>query len=164
MRGSSGKDRPLATAGHDAPMTTLPPQAFPPPPPVYGQQLIPGWEQRVRPTGGGGGRFGDVFDLSFERYATPVLVKVFFTLAVILWLLEYVVSVMFAFGSDLTLAVFLGLTTGPVLGVVTLLFGWIPGFLVVLGARMGAEQALATIRTAIDLRALRSGYVGPAAD
>ncbi|MBI4899294.1 MAG: DUF4282 domain-containing protein [Actinobacteria bacterium] len=144
-------------------MTTLPPRAFPPPPPVYGQQLIPGWENRVAPTGGGGGRFGDVFDFSFERYATPVLVKVFFTLVVVLCVLEYVVSVMLAFGTALTLAA-LGLPTGPVLGVVTVLVGWIPGFLVMLQARLGCERALATVRTAIDLRALRTGYLGPATD
>ena len=45
-------------------------------------------------------------------------------------------------------------------GILALVLGWIPGFILILGGRVVLEQALATVRTAIDARALRTRYVG----
>jgi hypothetical protein len=38
--------------------------------------------------------------------------------------------------------------------------GWISAFLTILGTRLALEQALASVRTAVDAGALRRRYVG----
>ena len=42
----------------------------------------------------------------------------------------------------------------PILGLLVLIFGLIPALFVILVVRMGLEVSMATVRTAIDVRAL----------
>jgi len=152
-------------------MTNLPPGSYPPPPqPLYAQQLIPGWEQRTHgrnggAAGGGGddGPFLEAFDFSFDRYATPAVAKVVYMVTVILCALTYVGSVIVAFAIfmlDQNLGGVYNHTGSPFPGFLVLVLGWIPALLIILMARLALEQALATVRTAVDARALRGHYVG----
>jgi hypothetical protein len=129
-------------------MTNLPPN-FPPPPsggPIYGQHLPPGWENRTRQ---GDGPIATAFDFSFSKYATPGLIKILYVLFVVLLALTYAVEVILWF------------VVSPVLGLLVLILGLVPAFFMILAVRVGLEVTLATVRTAIDARALRTRYVGP---
>jgi hypothetical protein len=165
---------------HDAYMTNPPPGSYPPPPqPLYAQQLIPGWEQRTQGRDGGGGGAGgggatvggggddgpflEAFDFSFDRYATPAVAKVFYMVIVIFCVLTYVGSVIMAFLifiPDKNLGGYTTTSGSAFPGFLTLVLGWIPAFLTILGTRLALEQALASVRTAVDARALRRRYVG----
>ncbi|HET7725042.1 MAG TPA: DUF4282 domain-containing protein [Propionibacteriaceae bacterium] len=148
-------------------MTTQPREGFAPSQPLYAQQLIPGWEERKRRGGGatpgsGGGSFGDAFEFSFSRYATPGIAKLIYVIVVVLCALEYVGAVMLAFASfssDQVMGTYT-LPSSPVPGFIALFTGWIPALLQVLGVRLLLEHLVATVRTAVDARALRSQYVG----
>jgi len=148
-------------------MTNLPPGMYPTQQPLYAQQLLPGWEDRTQGKNGGGGDGGDgpfaeAFDFSFEKYATPAVVKVVYMLTVIFSVLTYVGNVFLAFAiflPDQDIAGF-KYTGSAFPGIVMLLLGWIPAFIIILVIRVALEQALATVRTAIDARALRMRYVG----
>jgi hypothetical protein len=150
-------------------MTNPPPGMYPPPQqPVYAQQLLPGWEQRTQGRSGGGGRgsggggngwgdggdgaFAQAFDFSFSTYASLRLAKIVYILFIVLLSMVYVAEVILMF------------VMTPILGILGLIFGWIPALLMVLGVRVGLEVTLATVRTAIDARALRTRYVGPVAE
>ena len=143
-------------------MTNLPPGMYPPPPPrgpIYGQHLPPGWENRNESD------FWDAFDFSFESYATPAVVKVAYMLTVILSVLAYVGGVVMAFAifmPDRDIGAFFKYSGSAFPGILALVLGWIPGFITILVMRVSFEQALATVRTAIDARALRNRYVGAA--
>ena len=52
----------------------------------------------------------------------------------------------------------------PPVGIAILILGWIPALFFILVGRIGIEVALATVRTAIDARALRTRYVGPVSE
>ena len=148
-------------------MTTPPPGMYPPPrqQPLYAQQLLPGWEQRTHGGAGGGGTgaagggngggddgdgpFAQAFDFSFSTYASLRLVKILYIFLIVLVGLAYL--------GDALLMFFVM----PPIGIAILLLGWIPAMFLVLAARIGSEATLATVRTAIDVRALRSRYVGP---
>jgi len=163
--------RPKPHARHDAYMTNLPPGMYPTQQPLYAQQLLPGWEDRTQGKNGGGGNgggdggdgpFAEAFDFSFEKYATPAVVKVVYMLTVIFSVLTYVGNVFLAFAiflPDQDIAGF-KYTGSAFPGIVMLLLGWIPAFIIILVIRVALEQALATVRTAIDARALRMRYVG----
>jgi len=157
-------------------MTNPPPGMYPPPQqPLYAQQLLPGWEQRTQGRSGGGGTgsggggdgpFGEAFDFSFDRYATPAVVKVVYMVTVILCVVAYVGIVLMAFALFMPDQDFLGtkVSGSAFPGMLALILGWIPAFIVILGTRVRLEQALATVRTAIDASALRTRYVGPVAE
>jgi len=149
---------------------------YPPPQQhLYAQQLIPGWEQRTHRgqvtagaggsgSGGGDGPFSDAFDFSFDRYATPAVVKVVYVLTMIVAVLGYVGTVLLMFAAFLPSRDIGGILTypgTPLPGILALVLGWIPGFLTVLMIRVALELALATTRTATDVRAIRTRYVGP---
>ena len=139
---------------------TNPPPNFPPPPPggpIYGQHLPPGWENRNESD------FWDAFDFSFDSYATPAVAKAVYVPFVILCLLTYVGNVLMAFAifmPDQDFGGFFKYSGSAFPGILALVLGWIPGFFLILGVRVALEQALATVRTAIDARALRTRYVG----
>jgi hypothetical protein len=152
--------RRMVRACQDASMTNLPPGMYPPQQPLYAQQLLPGWENRTRGRnsgggngGGGGGDGGDgpfaeAFDFSFSTYASLQLVKIVYILIIVVVSLVYVANVIVMF------------VMTPILGTLVLILGWIPALFLVLAARIGLEVTLATVRTAIDARALRNHYVG----
>ncbi len=107
--------------------------------------------------------FAAAFDFSFETYATPGLVKIVYGLMVAVTALGYLVAVIATFAAtlpDQTLAGFIPVAGSPIPGLVVLLLGWIPALLVILGARLALEQALATVRTAMDARTLREKITG----
>ena len=150
-------------------MTNPPPGMYPPQQPIYAQQLLPGWENRTQGKSGGGGNgggdgpFSEAFDFSFEKYATPAVVKVVYMLTVILCVLTYVGNALMAFAifmPDHDIAGVYKYTGTAFPGILALVLGWIPGFIIILGVRVSLERALATVRTAIDARALRTRYVG----
>ena len=78
-------------------MTNLPPGMYPPPQPLYAQQLLPGWQNRTHGgnggggTGGGGngggaggdGPFAGVFDFSFSTYASLRIVKMLYIFLIV---------------------------------------------------------------------------------
>ena len=133
---------------------------YPPQGPNFGQHLLPGWENRV----GGGGSFTDAFDFSFDRYATPSVVKVVYMLVIVSCVLGYLGTGWLAFDlfmPDQTIGGLIVIKGTPVPGFVALIFGWIPGLMLILSARVSLEHALAAVRTAMDARALRTRYVGP---
>lgn len=145
-------------------MTNPPPGMYPPQQPLYAQQLLSGWENRAQ---GGDASIGDAFDFSFDRYATPAVVKVVYALTVVTCVMTYLGSVLAAFvlfAPDHTIAGIATMPGTPWPGIVTLALGWIPALLCVLVTRSKCEHALAGVRTAIDMRALRSRYVGPIYD
>ena len=156
-------------------MTNPPPGMYPPQQPIYAQQLLPGWEDRTRGRSGGGGwgdgggggnggdgPFAEAFDFSFDRYATPAVVKVVYMVTVILCVLAYVGTVLMAFAIFMPDHDFLGTKVpgSAFPGILALILGWIPAFITILGTRVRLEQALASVRTAIDARALCTRYVG----
>jgi hypothetical protein len=136
---------------------------YPPPrqQPLYAQQLLPGWEQRTHGgaggsgTGGSGGGvdgdgpFAQAFDFSFSTYASLRLVKILYIFCIVVAALGYLAAAIPM------------LLLMPPIGIAILLLGWIPALLMILSLRVGLEVTLATVRTAIDVRALRSRYVGP---
>jgi len=139
-------------------MTNLPPGMYPPPQPLYAQQLLPGWQNRTHGGNGGGGTgggaggdgpFAGVFDLSFSTYASLRLVKMLYIFLIVSVALAY-------FGAAIPM-----LLVMPPVGIAILILGWIPALFFILVGRIGIEVALATVRTAIDARALRTRYVGP---
>ena len=148
------RHRPLNTC-HGEDMTNLPPNFPPPQPqygpqpggPLYGQHLLPGWENRTRQEDG---PVATAFDFSFSKYATPGLIKILYILFVVFLALSYSVEVILWF------------LMSPILGLLVLIFGLIPALFVILVVRMGLEVSMATVRTAIDVRALRDRYVGAA--
>jgi hypothetical protein len=131
---------------------------YPPPQPLYAQQLLPGWQNRTHGGNGGGGTgggaggdgpFAGVFDLSFSTYASLRLVKMLYIFLIVSVALAY-------FGAAIPM-----LLVMPPVGIAILILGWIPALFFILVGRIGIEVALATVRTAIDARALRTRYVGP---
>ena len=150
-------------------MTNPPPGMYPAPQqPLYAQQLLPGWEQRTQGRSGGGGTgsggggngggdggdgaFAQVFDFSFSTYASPTLIRWFYIAYVVLLAGGYAFGVIMAF------------IVNPIVGFLALVFGLILTLALVVALRIGLEVTLATVRTAIDVRALRTRYVGPVAE
>ncbi|MBZ2198420.1 DUF4282 domain-containing protein [Occultella gossypii] len=142
-------------------------QQFPPTPPAapggqagaygqgqgYGQGQAYGQTQAAAQWGApqqrDPGFFASLFDLSFSHYITLRFAKVLFILAIIFVALGWLGAVVSAFNFD----PYGGFYdddggAGAVLGVLTLLFGWIPGFITLLLVRVGLEFAVATIKTA----------------
>lgn len=144
-------------------MTNLPPGMYPPQQPIYGQQLLPGWENRTQGPGGGGnggggggygsgsgdGPFTEAFDFSFNTYASLRLVKIFYIVSIVILLVACAVTVIMMF------------LLSPIFGILALVLGVFCALLSILGLRIAMEVTLATVRTAIDTRALRNRYVGP---
>ncbi|TDE99051.1 DUF4282 domain-containing protein [Occultella glacieicola] len=95
------------------------------------------------------GFFGSLFDLTFSHYVTLRFAKVLFIVAIVFVALGWLGAVVSAFNFD----PYGGFYdddggAGAMLGVLTLLFGWIPGFITLLLVRVGLEFAVATIKTA----------------
>ena len=149
-------------------MTNPPSGMYPPQQPMYGQQLLAGWEERTQGNSGGGngggdGPFLDAFDFTFDKYATPAVVKVLHMLTVILCVVVYIGTVFLAFAiflPDQNIAGYYKYTGSAFPGILALVLGWIPALLTILWMRVALEACLATVRTAIDARALRLRYVG----
>lgn len=96
-------------------------------------------------------------DLSFGSYATPGIVKVVYVVGIALGALVYIGWVLSAFSFTAMVAEspFSDGGGSPLFGILVLLFGWIPVAFWILVLRVGLEMALANVRTATDVRALR---------
>lgn len=120
--------------------------AVPPPPPGLGR--------------GDRGGLKALFDFNFDSYATPAIVKIVFVIAIVLAVLGWLGSaLMYFILGGLMLDSRSSEDAGAVLivwGVLTLLFGWIPGLLTIAFGRMQLELVLATVRTNIAVNAIRT--------
>lgn len=98
------------------------------------------------------------FDLSFNSWATPGLVKIVYIVGIVLVAVSYVISVISMFVAGLPRDYGFGVESeGTVVpGILTLVFGWIPGAFFILLLRVGLEQVLSNVRTATDIRVLRT--------
>jgi uncharacterized membrane protein YtjA (UPF0391 family) len=98
------------------------------------------------------------FDLSFNSWATPGLVKIVYIVGIVLVVVSYVISVISMFIAGLPRDYGFGVESeGTVVpGILTLVFGWIPGAFFILLLRVGLEQVLSNVRTATDIRVLRT--------
>lgn len=161
---SAPYSQPSASYEHTAPLPPMDafaaqqaPQAQQPAPqPVaaWAQPLVDNAGQRTE------GGLKAIFDISFRTYATPTIAKIIYVLvmafAALSWLagsFGLVVTGMRAmdsYGGDEIGGLFVGL------GVVGFLFGWIPALLQVVFTRIFLELALANIRTAEDVDAIRT--------
>ncbi|MFV0427674.1 MAG: DUF4282 domain-containing protein [Beutenbergiaceae bacterium] len=128
------------------------PRIQPPPPP---------WSQRQEAVPAARG-IGSAFDFTFRSYATPGIVKLLYILGFVLGAFAYIVHAVFWF----SLGGYVNAITNPfggggdgnpftILGVLALLFGWIPVVFAILGLRVGLEFALSSVRTASDIQILR---------
>lgn len=119
----------------------MPPAPQTPPPYMAAPPYAPAAQ---RPSSGG---LAQLFDFQFQGYATPALVKIVYILSVagagLLWLMWIVAG--FAVGSTPFSR------PNPTVGVMALLFGWIPALLGVAYTRFLLEFYLATIRTSTKL-------------
>nr|NLI51688.1 DUF4282 domain-containing protein [Propionibacterium sp.] len=89
--------------------------------------------------------FAALFDFGFADYATPSIVKIVYALTFAVSVLGWlgVTYVMFGLGS---LGSYYG-SGNSALGVLTLLFGWVPALLNVATMRLALEFYLVTLRT-----------------
>ncbi len=128
-----------------------PPAGQPPAPPPSGQPPVSGWGGVPGQPGGpvppkpsaASGFLSALFDFSFTKFVTPSIVKVVYVLVVIVTALAYVSWILGGFGYD----------TG--LGVVALLFGWIPALLIIALTRVQLEYMVALIRASENTRDIK---------
>lgn len=119
--------------------------------PAHGQT---GWNQQPSPTSSGEGAnfFRALFDFKFDHFITvkfsSFLYIVVFVVAALIWLGQIVFAIFF--GAMLgSLNPFVGESSfNAVPLVVSILFGWIPSVIALIGMRLGLEFAVATVRTA----------------
>ncbi len=118
-----------------------PPQ-YPPGPggPPLGWQAGGSAQQRAK------GFFGALFDFGFNSFVTPTLVKVIYVVFTVLVAIYYVFAVIAALASG-----------EPILGVLALLFGWIPALFLLAFMRVTLEFYYAVIRMSEDVHQRRSG-------
>jgi hypothetical protein len=100
-------------------------------------------------------------DFSFDSYATPGLVKIIYILAAVLGALWWIGGTIVMFVAAASQPEIAGYSSGPsgsdfIPAILSLLLGWIPVLLWLLLVRVLLEAAMALVRTASDVRALRS--------
>ncbi|UFU06096.1 DUF4282 domain-containing protein [Ruania halotolerans] len=97
------------------------------------------------------GFFSAFFDFSFSRYVTLTFAKVIFVIAIIIAILWWLGIIIGGFGAGAlsSMANPYGRSDGggAILGVLAILFGWIPPALFLVGVRVGLEFVVATIKT-----------------
>ncbi|MGJ6980562.1 DUF4282 domain-containing protein [Aestuariimicrobium soli] len=124
------------------------------------QQWQPGPGQHVAPprgeSGGVMGFLRSLFDLSFDRFVSPSIIKVLYALAIALVVLNWVGTFMLLFIAGASAGSYSDDgTTMVVMGFLTLLLGWIPALFFIGLIRMGFEFMLALVRTSEDVHVLR---------
>jgi len=96
------------------------------------------------------------FDLSFNKYATPGIVKIVYIVGIVLVTLGWIFGVIGAFLSGAPRSYGSLQTEGTIVpGILMLIFGWIPGAFFILLLRVTLELTLSNVRTAMDVRVLR---------
>ena len=91
----------------------------------------------------------DALELSFSKYATPGLMRPLFVIAMISVGLIYALEVVTWF------------IMGPFLGFIALIVGAVISIFTILAVRVGLEVALATVQSAMDVRAMKAQQTGP---
>jgi hypothetical protein len=114
----------------------------------------PGWPGGSAPAGAGPGGLspqddtpsftGALFDFGFNRFATPVVIKVLYILSLVGIGLTYVVGVISGFAQD------------PVSGLVAVVVGAVLALLALIYTRVILELLFAVVRLAEDVRAMRN--------
>ncbi|UFU02720.1 DUF4282 domain-containing protein [Ruania suaedae] len=126
------------------------------PMPGYGGQPAAGYGPGYPQAGGSGGGSGNgffsaFFDFSFSKYVTLTFAKVIFIIAIVIAILWYLGAIISGFGAGAlsSMADPYGRNDGggAILGVLAILFGWIPPVLFLIGVRIGLEFVVATIKT-----------------
>lgn len=99
-----------------------------------------------------------LFDFSFADYATPSIVKIVYVLTFVVNVLGWlgVTYLMFGVGS---VGSYYG-SGNSMLGVLTLLFGWVPALLNVATMRLALEFYLVTLRTHYAVTELKATLAG----
>ncbi|MGO1173890.1 MAG: DUF4282 domain-containing protein [Actinomycetaceae bacterium] len=82
------------------------------------------------------GFFAKLFDFSFSDYITLTFAKIIYGIVIVVIALAWLTMIV------------MGFATEPVIGIVALLFGWIPALLYLVIIRVGLEASIALIRTA----------------
>lgn len=97
------------------------------------------------------------FDFGFGSYATPGIVKIVYIVGIALAVLWYLFLIIGGFQIGAPRDSGYGISTPgtPILGILAILFGWIPAVFSILVLRLALEQVLASVRTATDVRVLR---------
>lgn len=153
-----GHDRPQRPFSQPQPSANQPaygPSASHVPPPQ--QQPAPQWQAGPNDTNQQGpSGIGALFDMSFRKYVTPTLAKVIYILTIVMAVLGWL-GMVFTFFIGGAAADALGADSGggAVMGVLALLFGWIPALFQIMLTRVILELAIANIRTAEDADAIR---------
>lgn len=105
-----------------------------------GPQSAPGWSTPpMQPPKQDANPLGALFDFGFTKFATPGIVKIVYILSVAGAALGWLLAVISGFGAG-------RYAGGPAMGVVALLFGWIPALLFVAYMRFILEAIVALIR------------------
>ncbi len=94
------------------------------------------------------------FDLSFSKYATPGIAKFVFLIAIVVGVIYWIMSIIVGFTIGSIAEPITG-ASNPVLGILALIFGWIPVLFWIAIIRVGLEAAVANVRTATDIRVVR---------
>jgi hypothetical protein len=89
------------------------------------------------------GFLGKLFDLTFTSFVTPSIAKLFYVLAIAASAVGWVGMIVSGF------------TFNPLIGILSVLLGWIPPFIGLILLRLVIEFALAAIKTAENTSHLR---------
>lgn len=90
----------------------------------------------------------NLFDLTFTKFVTPIIVKVVYILVIVVVALWYLGAIIAGFSS-----------WTPILGLLALLLGWIPALLAIAVSRLQLEYIVALIRTSEYSRDLRNHFI-----
>lgn len=129
----------------------------------FGQQSQPGYGPGAGAWGGLPSKPKDAnpikaaFDFSFDSYATPGIVKIVYIIGVALSVLWWLFLIIAGFQAGRPRDYGFGVETEGtiVLGILAILFGWIPAAFFILLLRLSLELTLSSVRTAMDVRVLR---------
>ncbi len=132
--GSGSSNIPPGRQGHQSPQPTAPMQG------TQGGGLgrhLPGQAMDALPDGAG--FLGALFDFSFNRFVTPMLVKLVYVLATIYAVIVYVIIVI------------AGFTNGVFAGLIVLILGPIGAIIWLAVVRIGLEFGISVVRMSQDI-------------
>ena len=125
---------PPATEGGWGPPSQVPPSQVPP------NQGPPEWGQPAAPSSDATTFFRALFDLSFTRFITPMIIKFVYVLMMVVIAIVYLFYAILLFRADTSIGVLWLLVVGPVASVLWLAI-----------ARMTLEFYLAVVRVSEDV-------------
>lgn len=113
--------------------------------------------QNSNDQGGVGGFFKNLFDISFNRFVSPSIIKILYILSIAMVVLNWVGGFIMWFVMAAAMGSYNSDDGVPftVMGFLTLFFGWIPGLFAIGLLRVSFEFMLASVRTSEDVHVLR---------